>query len=114
MAQQTFVSAEQLRWLDLEQFPGAQLLPLAEPVPRGSIHLLRMKQGTTVPTHAHPCDEYVYVIEGQVKTGQQICGAGMFWHTPAQVMQGPHYALTDVELLTVRLGAMGEFEGSDS
>ena len=114
MAQQTFVSAEQLQWLDLEQFPGTQLSPLAEPVPKGSIHRLRMKQGTIVPIHTHPCDEYVYVIEGQVKTDEQVCSAGMFWHTPAQVTQGPHHALTDVELLTVRLGAIGKFEGDDN
>ena len=113
MAQQTFVSTEQSPWLDLDQFPGAQLLSLAEPVSQGSIHRLRMKQGTVVPTHTHPCDEYVYVLEGQVQTGQQVCSAGMFWHTPAQVTQGPHHALTDVELLTVRLGAMGKFEGTE-
>lgn len=37
------------------------------------------------------------------------CDAGTFWITPAGTRQGPHVATTDVELLTVRLGAMGPF-----
>lgn len=110
MAQQTFVGTNEQQWLDLTVFPGTQILSLAVPVPEGSIHRLRMVEGTVIPRHAHPCDEYVYVLGGSVKTGQQVCEAGMFWHTPAQVTQGPHQALTDVELLTVRLGAMGQFD----
>ena len=110
MAQQTFVADDEGAWLDLEAFPGTQLLSLAVPVPEGSIHRLRMEKGTVIPKHTHPCDEYVYVIVGEVKTGVQVCIAGTFWHTPAQVTQGPHQALTDVELLTVRLGPMGHFE----
>lgn len=110
MKQQTFTSTDKSQWLDLDQFPGAQLLPLAEPVPKGSIHRLRMRQGTTIPIHQHPCSEYVYVLKGRIQTGQRTCEAGTFWYTPAQVTQGPHYAATDVELLTVRLGEMGEFE----
>jgi hypothetical protein len=34
-----------------------------------------------------------------------------FWTTPKGTRQGAHEALTDVELITIRLGAMGEFEG---
>lgn len=110
IAQQTFVTDDKQKWLQLEQFPGACLLPLTEPTPEGSIHKLRMEAGTVVPVHAHPCDEYVYVLSGTIQTGQHVCAAGMFWHTPAQVTQGPHQALSDVELLTIRLGAMGQFE----
>ena len=112
MAQQTFVADGELQWLNLEMFPETQILPLAVPVPEGSMHRLRMKKGTVIPMHTHPCDEYVYVLTGSIKTGPQVCAAGTFWHTPAQVAQGPHQALTDVELLTVRLGAMGMFERS--
>lgn len=110
MAQQTFVADDELQWLNLAVFPGTRLLPLAVPVPEGSIHRLRMEKGTVIPMHTHPCDEYVYVLIGSIKTGPQVCAAGTFWHTPARVAQGPHQALTDVELLTVRLGAMGQFE----
>ena len=110
MAQQTFVTDDEMQWLDLEAFPGARLLPLAVPVPNGSIHRLRMKKGRAIPMHTHPADEYVYVLAGNIKTGQQVCAAGTFWHTPAHVEQGPHLAMTDVELLTIRLGAMGQFK----
>ena len=112
MTQQTFVIDDEQQWADLEAFPGTQLLSLAVPVPEGSIHRLRMMKGTVIPTHTHPCDEYVYVLTGSGRTGQQVCDAGACWHTPAQVTQGPHIALTDVELLTVRLGSMGQFRQS--
>lgn len=114
MAQQMFITGSESQWVNLEQFPGAQILSLAEPVPEGSIHRLRIEKGTVVPSHTHPCDEYVYVLAGSVKTGQRVCTEGNFWYTPAQVKQGPHCALTDAELLTVRLGKMGQFEPADS
>ncbi|MEM8809633.1 MAG: cupin domain-containing protein [Cyanobacteria bacterium P01_G01_bin.38] len=110
MSQQTFQETDQVPWQVLEQFPGTQLLPLAEPVLQGSIHRLRMAAGTVIPAHTHPCDEYVYVLAGTVETGQQTCESGTFWRTPAGVKQGPHKAVTNVELFTIRLGAMGDFE----
>jgi quercetin dioxygenase-like cupin family protein len=110
MTNQTFVQTLDAPWLDLSQFPGAAILPLATPVADGSIHRLRMKAGTVIPFHTHPCDEYVYVLSGKIETGNKSYGAGTFWITPANTRQGEHKAITDVELLTVRLGSMGEFE----
>lgn len=110
MTQQSFQLTEQLPWQALEPFPGSQIQPLAEPVPQGSIHRLRMAAGTVISAHSHPCDEYVYVLSGIVKTGDRTCEPGTFWVTPAGVEQGPHIALTDVELLTIRLGPMGVFK----
>jgi anti-sigma factor ChrR (cupin superfamily) len=110
MTEQTFVRSHSANWLDLTQFPGTQLLPLAEPVPEGSIHLLKMKAGTTIPLHTHPCDEYVYVLSGIVETGGVSCSQGTFWITPANTQQGSHKAITDVEIITIRLGEMGIFE----
>ena len=111
MKKQTFTDTNSEQWHELEQFPGTQILPLAEPVPQGSIHRLRMKQGTVIPVHYHPGDEYVYVLDGIVETGDRQCKQGTFWFTPANTKNGPHKAITDVEILTVRLGAMGVFEG---
>jgi quercetin dioxygenase-like cupin family protein len=110
MLKQKFTDTNAQSWHNLEQLPGTQILPLAEPVPQGSIHRLRMKQGTVIPVHYHPCDEYVYVLEGVIETDGKKCQAGMFWFTPANTKNGFHQAITDVELLTIRLGAMGEFE----
>jgi quercetin dioxygenase-like cupin family protein len=110
MKEQKFIDANNKLWHDLELVPGTQILPLAEPVPQGSIHRLRMAAGTVIPVHVHPCDEYVYVLEGIIKTGDRECKAGTFWFTPANVKQGSHKAITDVELLTIRLGAIGVFE----
>lgn len=110
MAEQTFINTDTAHWFELEQFPGTQLLPLAEPVPQGSIHKLQMAAGTVIPVHVHPCNEYVYVLKGTIKTGDRECNPGTFWLTPANTKNGPHKAITDVEILTIRLGAMGVFE----
>ena len=113
MKEQRFVQTKTAPWLESSQFLGAEILSLATPVPEGSIHCLRMKAGTLIPFHTHPCDEYVYVLSGEIETGDVICSAGTFWTTPANTRQGKHKAITDVELLTVRLGKMGKFESEN-
>lgn len=90
--------------------PGSSWAPLAEPVPSGSIHRLRMQAGSKIPPHTHPADEFVMLLSGELMTGGRKCSVGCFWVTPANMRQGPHEALTDVELMTVRLGPMGTFE----
>jgi quercetin dioxygenase-like cupin family protein len=114
MPEQSFTQVDCEQWSNLEQFPGTQIRTLAEPVPQGSIHLLKMKAGTVIPMHTHPCDEYVYVLSGTIETGGKICDGGTFWFTPANTKQGTHKAITDVEILTMRLGKMGEFETVDN
>ncbi|MEO0521124.1 MAG: hypothetical protein AAF171_27975 [Cyanobacteria bacterium P01_A01_bin.116] len=49
MTQQTFVAGSEGAWLNLEAFPGTQLLSLAVPVPEGSIHRLRMENSHRCP-----------------------------------------------------------------
>jgi len=110
MDEQTFIDTSTEQWLKLEQFPGTEFLPLAEPVPQGSIHRLRMSAGSVIPVHVHPCDEYVYVLKGTIETDERECKQGTFWFTPANTTNGSHKAITDVELITIRLGAMGVFE----
>ena len=106
---QTFKTLETGEWIRVEMLPGVELMQLAEPVKEGSIHRARLREGTVIPAHTHPCDEYVLVLQGTVETGGRRCDIGAFWNTPAGVRQGPHVAVTDVELLTVRLGPMGIF-----
>ncbi len=110
MLEQKFTDTNTQSWQNLAQFPGTQILPLAEPVPQGSIHRLQMKKGTVIPVHYHPCDEYVYVLEGIIETTGKEYKSGTFWFTPANTKNGYHKAITDVELLTIRLGAMGVFK----
>lgn len=107
---QTFIAPEEGVWAPIDSLPGVDLMALAAPVPEGSIHRARLAAGTVIPAHTHPADEYVLVLSGIVETGGRRCAAGTFWSTPAGVRQGPHVALTAVELFTVRLGAMGTFE----
>src|SRR5579883_208868 len=110
MDQQTFIDTNTQKWIDIEWLPQTQIIPLAEPVPQGSIHRLKMAAGTIIPVHFHPCDEYVYVLKGTIETGERQCPQGTFWFTPANIRNGPHKAITEVELLTIRLGQMGTFE----
>jgi anti-sigma factor ChrR (cupin superfamily) len=114
MPVQTFIQTSAEQWLNMDRFPGTQFLPLAEPVAEGSIHLLKLKAGTIIPVHAHPCDEYVYVLSGVVETNGTTCSQGTFWITPAHTQQGSHIAITDVEIMTIRLGKMGVFESADA
>ncbi len=107
--QQVFTTPDAGRWMRIEGLPGVELMPLAEPVKDGSIHRARLVKGTMIPVHTHPADEFVLVLMGTIETGGRRCEAGTFWTTPAGCRQGPHVAVTDVELLTVRLGAMGPF-----
>jgi quercetin dioxygenase-like cupin family protein len=108
--QQTFKTPGADAWMRIDVLPGVELLPLAEPVKDGSIHRARLARGTVIPVHTHPADEFVLVLTGTIETGGMRCEAGTFWSTPAGTRQGPHIAVTDVELLTVRLGAMGPFD----
>jgi quercetin dioxygenase-like cupin family protein len=107
--EQTFIDPDAGTWLTIDFLPGVALMPLAQPVPDGSVHRARLAVGTTIPVHTHPSDEYVLVLSGTVETGGRRCEAGTFWTTPAGTRHGPHVAISDVELLTVRLGAMGPF-----
>jgi anti-sigma factor ChrR (cupin superfamily) len=108
---QTFIDSTRAPWSSIDFLPGVELQSLAEPVPAGSIHLARLAAGTVIPPHTHPADEFVYVLSGTIATGATRCPAGTFWRTPAGTRQGPHVAVTDVQILTVRLGAMGPFDG---
>jgi anti-sigma factor ChrR (cupin superfamily) len=108
---QTFIDPGAGNWLRIDILPGVELMPLAQPVPEGSIHRARLAAGTTIPVHTHPADEFVLVLSGTVETAGRRCEAGTFWTTPAGARQGPHIAVTEVELFTVRLGAMGQFGG---
>ena len=107
---QTFKDVSTQEFTDLSVFPGASWVVLTEPVPQGSIHRLKMRKGTHIPAHTHPADEYVFVVSGTIKTGDRVCDACCFWGTPKGTRQGPHEALTDIELIVIRLGAMGNFE----
>lgn len=109
---QTFQDLSIQEFAELAAFPGTSWVVLAELVSQGSIHRLKMKQGTIIPPHTHPADEYVFVVTGSIKTGDRVCEPGCFWMTLKGTRQCPHVALTDVELITIRLGAMGEFESA--
>jgi hypothetical protein len=55
-SQQAFTDPENGKWITIDFLPGVELLPLAQPVPEGSIHRARLVAGTTIPFHTHPAD----------------------------------------------------------
>jgi quercetin dioxygenase-like cupin family protein len=69
--QQTFIDTTVETWQTIDFLPGVHLLPLAQPVPAGSIHRAKLAAGTTIPVHTHPADEYVMVLSGLIETGGQ-------------------------------------------
>lgn len=107
---QIFNDLATCEWLPFGDMSGVSFVPLAIPVIDGSIHRARLTKGTIIPHHTHPADEYVLVVSGQIETGGRHCETGTFWITPANTRQGPHIAITDAEILTIRLGALGLFE----
>jgi anti-sigma factor ChrR (cupin superfamily) len=109
---QRFIDSTRAAWSKIDFLPGVELLPLAEPVPHGSVHLARLAAGTAIPPHTHPGAEFVFVLSGIMETGSVRCPAGTFWETPGGTRQGPHIAVTDVQILTIRLGAMGTFDSA--
>lgn len=111
-SKQSFNDLSTTDWQPFGDMKGVSFVALSEPVPEGSIHRAKLLKGTIIPPHTHPSDEYVYVVSGVIETGGRRCETGTFWTTPANVRQGPHIAITDVEILTIRLGALGIFETS--
>jgi len=110
---QSFLDPDQIILEPIDFLPGVSLAQLATPVPDGSIHRATLSKGTIIPPHTHPADEFVLVVKGDIETGGRKCTAGTFWTTPAGTRQGPHVARSDVEILTIRLGSMGEFESDE-
>lgn len=94
---------------NLSILPSCSCSVLAEPVLQGSIHRVKIQKGTSIPPHTHPVNEYIYVLLGKIQTGRRECEQGCFWITPGGTLQGPHFEITDDEIMTVRLGPMGEF-----
>lgn len=50
---QTFKDLSDQAFSAIDFLPGSSWAPLAEPVPSGSIHRLRMKAGSRIPPHTH-------------------------------------------------------------
>jgi quercetin dioxygenase-like cupin family protein len=106
---QTFRLADEARWEPVEDWPGTEVLPLADVAPEGHIHRSRLQRSTRIPAHLHPgAVEHMLVLEGVVETtGGRRCERGDFWTTPPGVGHGPHLAVTDVEFITISIGAEG-------
>lgn len=96
---QAFRDLSAQEYADLVAFPGTSWVTIAEPVPQGSLHRLRMKQGTVIPAHMHPSDEYVFVILGSLERAVESAKQAAFVRSrlllevSQGIRQGPHETL---------------------
>lgn len=98
----------------LKDFEEVRVTHLTDLFAGGSLDKISMKAGALISPHTHVCDESAYVISGRLQSGedeqQKVYEQGSIVFTPGAVKQGPHLALTDVELLTMRVGPIGLFD----
>src|SRR5260370_38673124 len=97
---QTFIDPGAGTWLRIDFLPGVELMPLAQPVPEGSVHRARLAAGTTIPGHTHPADEFVIVLSGTIETGGRTSETGTCWTTPPGTAHGTHVPVPEVEFFT--------------
>ncbi len=99
----------------LREFEEVTVTHLTDLFAGGALDKISMKAGALISAHTHILDESAYIISGTLQSGeddkQKIYEAGSIVFTPGAVRQGPHLALTDVELLIMRQGPIGVFEG---
>jgi hypothetical protein len=67
-----------------------------------------MRAGAKIGPLTNVLDEYLVVLTGSIKSGETTMKKGAILHCPGAVRQGPHEAVTDTELLAIRLGPPGE------
>jgi quercetin dioxygenase-like cupin family protein len=49
---------------------------------------IRLEPGLEVSPHAHADDEIVYVVEGELRVGRRVCGAGSSFFVPGNTLYG--------------------------
>jgi ribosomal-protein-alanine N-acetyltransferase len=92
----------------LAQFPGVSQTPLSPAFGGGSLHHLFMRSGSKLGPVTNVMDEYFVVLNGSLESGGEILERGAVFHNPGAVRQDSHTAKSDVELLALRLGPVGE------
>lgn len=75
---QSFDDAVTTKWRAFDGLAGVSFVPLAEPVPDGSIHRARLSRGTVIPPHSHPADEYVLWYQACSKPVVDAASLGPF------------------------------------
>ena len=105
---QTFRLADEARWEPVGVGPGRKCFRSPTLRPRRTLTGL-VKRGTRIPAHLHPgAVEHMLVLEGVVETtAGRGCERGGFWTSPPGVEHGPRLAVSDVEFITIGIGAEG-------
>jgi RimJ/RimL family protein N-acetyltransferase len=92
----------------LSEYPRVSMAPLTPAFAGGSVQHFFMRSGAKIGPLTNVLDEYLIVLQGSLKSGDKTLEKGAVLHCPGAVRQGPHEALTEVDLLSIRLGPPGE------
>ncbi|MBK9620870.1 MAG: hypothetical protein IPO31_16985 [Candidatus Obscuribacter sp.] len=74
----------------------------------GSVTRLHLKKGDTIAPHTQVLDEYYVVIKGTLRTPEAVWATGSLIHTPMAVQQGQIEAVSDAEMIVLRLGPQAQ------
>jgi quercetin dioxygenase-like cupin family protein len=63
---------------------------------------VRIPANQAVESHAHECDEIIYVLSGELHLGARVLEAGSSVHVPGQTLYGFHAGPTGLHFLNFR------------
>jgi len=86
------------------KFRGVSSAGLATAFGGGAVQHFFMRSGSKLGPLTNVLDEYLVVLNGTLKSDNAVLDRGAVLHCPGAVPQGPFEAVTDVDLLSVRLG----------
>jgi len=108
------VDTKKAEWqpIQLENFPpGAYLKMLGVSKETGGVTaLIKFPKGFVEPRHSHSCGHIVYVISGDLGSGdvfgKDVFPEGTYWHCPAGDVHGPLRLKNDCTFLFITDGPL--------
>ena len=104
------VDTNKMEWqpIEMENFPsGAYLKVLDSDEETGGVTaLVKLPKGFVEPRHSHSCGHVVYVVSGDLGSGDVVFPEGTYWAAPAGDVHGPLRLENDSIFLFITDGAL--------
>lgn len=105
------VDTNKMEWqpIEMEGYPpGAYMKVLDQNEETGGITaLMKIPKGFVEPRHSHhSCGHAIYVISGDLGSGDSVFKEGTYWYAPAGDVHGPLRLENDCILLLITDGAL--------